>query len=76
MKYLICLVLLCSTAQAKEFKFTYLFRRDKLQYKTDADTWEQAFERGSQFCFDFYAKREPLTEDRGLEIIDACANPR
>lgn len=76
MKTLIFLVLLCSTAEAKEFKFTYTLGRDQLQYKTNAETWETAFKRGADFCFDFFTKKEPFSEDRWLEIIDTCANPR
>jgi len=70
-------VLQCSTSEAKEFHFTYTVGRDKLQYKTDATDWHEAFDRGGVFCYNFFVKREKnLTEDRGLEIIDACANPR
>lgn len=82
MKYIIlATILLCSTSQAKEFKFTFVFEQgrteNKLQYKTDADSWEQAYKRGSSFCFDFFAERETdLTEEKGIDIIDACANPR
>lgn len=70
-------VLHCSTSEAKEFRFTYTVGRDKLQYKTDAADWYEAHDRGAQFCYAFFVKREiNLTEDKGLEIIDACANPR
>jgi hypothetical protein len=70
-------VILCSHAQAKEFTFKFNINRDQLQYKTDADTWEIAYKRAANFCFDFLAKREKtLTEDKGLDIIDVCANPR
>lgn len=77
MKWLLATVLLCSTAQAKEFKFKWESGRDLLQYKTNADTWEEAYKRAAEFCFDFLTKRETnLTEEKGLDIIDICANPR
>lgn len=77
MKTLIFLLLIGSAAEAKEFRFTYILDRDKLQYKTDATDWEEAFNRGAQFCYDFFVKREKnLTEERGVEIIDSCANPK
>ncbi|NJO48103.1 MAG: hypothetical protein HC840_00140 [Leptolyngbyaceae cyanobacterium RM2_2_4] len=77
MKYLILALLLCSAAEAKEFHFKYTLDRDLLEYKTNADTWEEAFKRGASFCFDFFVKREKtLTEEKGLDIIDTCANPR
>ncbi len=76
MKALILGLLLCSTANASEFKFTYIFGRDKLEYKTDAKNWDQAFRRGADFCFEFFAKKQrPLSEDKGLAIINTCANP-
>ena len=65
------------SVQAEEFKFTYLMGRDKLEYKTEAQNWETAFKRGADFCFNFFAKREKvLTDEKGLDIIDTCANPR
>lgn len=74
--FLLC-VQLCSTANATEFKFTYTLGRDQLQYRTDAKEWEEAFKRGADFCFKFFVKREKaLTEEKGLDIIDTCANPR
>jgi hypothetical protein len=76
MKYLI-LLLLCGTANATEYKFTYTIGRDQLLYKTEAKTWEEAFKRGADFCFDFLVKKEKaLSEEKGLDIIDICANPR
>lgn len=76
MKYLI-LLLLCSTASATEYKFTYTVGRDKLEYKTDAKTWDEAFKRGADFCFNFFSKtNKPFSEEKGLDIIDSCANPR
>ena len=75
MKYLI-LVLLCSTANATEYKFTYLLGRDKLEYKTDAPNWETAHARGADFCFKFFSKmNKPFSEEKGLDIIDTCVNP-
>lgn len=81
MKTLILALLLCSTAQAKEFRFTFYFpygtNQNKLQYKTDAFSQEEAYRRASQFCFDFFTKKEAnLTEEKGLDIIDTCVNPR
>ena len=77
MRHIFLTLLLCSTASATEFKFTYTLGRDQLQYKTEASDWKTAFNRGAEFCFDFFVKREKnLTEEKGLDIIDTCANPR
>lgn len=70
-------ILLCSTANATEYKFIYTLNRDKLQYKIEAKTWEKAYENGAQFCFDFFSKsNKPFSKEKGLDIIDICANPR
>ena len=75
MKYLI-LLFVFNAAQAQEFKFTYVLDRNKLEYKTNASTQEEAFERGANFCFDFFSKQGTMTEARQLDIIDTCANPK
>ncbi len=80
MKYLFFLLMLPSISFAKEFHFTYRLingrAEQKLEYKTSSDSWEEAFERGSQFCFDFFANRvSNLTEEKGLDITDTCVNP-
>ena len=75
-KYAIAILLLASTANAKEYKFTYSFEKETLVYRTEAKTWEEAFKSGADCCFEFFKNVKPLTEDRGLDIIDVCANPK
>lgn len=76
MKLLLVLLLLSPNVYAKEYKFTWKTDKETIQYKTNSDSWEVAFERASTFCFNLLAKKEVLTEDKGLEIIDICVNPR
>lgn len=77
MKSLILGLLLCSAAEAKEFSFTYKLDGSKIEYKVEASTWEEAFVQGAQFCFGFFTKdQKKISEERGLDIIDACANPK
>lgn len=77
MKYLYVLLLIGSVTEAKEFNFKYVLRNDILEYKTKADTWEEAFKRGADFCFDFFVKkRTKINENEALDIIDTCVNPR
>lgn len=66
-----------SLVSATEFRFVYTYKSDKLQYKTNAATWEEALKNGAHFCFNFLTKREvKMTDEIGLDIIDTCANPR
>ena len=63
-------------AHAQEFLFTYnLPNGQSVKYKTDADTWKQAYDRGAKFCFDFFADQKPFDEDWLVTVIDTCANP-
>lgn len=81
MKKLILALLLCSTANAKEFKFTFYFpygtKDNKLEYSVESNTLESAYKRASSYCFDFYVKQmSNFNEEKGLDIIDSCVNPR
>lgn len=80
MKYFYCAILAGflagSSCWATEYKFTFVLGRDKLEYKVEAPSKTQAYKIAAQFCFDFFERKVVnLTEDKGLEIIDACANP-
>lgn len=69
-------LLVSQLAMAKEYKFKWTDRRDVLQYKVEASDWETAFKSASMFCFKFLMKKEVrFSEERGLDIIDVCANP-
>lgn len=77
MKALILIALLSSTVEAKEFKFAYTLKKEKIEYKVDAITWEDAYVQGAVYCFEFFTKNDKrISEEKGLDIIDACANPR
>lgn len=73
----VALLLIPTLAQAKEHKFVWKTKDVNLEFKTSAETWEVAYERAAQFCFKYLVEKETkLTTDRGLDIIDLCANPR
>lgn len=62
------------------FKFTLkdeLSKTDKIwQTKETAPSYEEAFEKAAMACYRYYRNGQRLTEERGLDIIDTCANPR
>jgi hypothetical protein len=75
--FMVLTMLMPSIAMAKEYKFVTTYNGGTLQFKTEAKTWEEAYTKEAQFCFDFFTKRVKLmTEETGLDIIDACANPK
>ena len=78
MKYLLLLVILtiCSVSTALEsYKFSYK-TDSKLVIVVSAETYEDAFKRASKQCFKTLTKGIYPSEEKGLEYIDICANPR
>lgn len=65
-----------SSPAEKEYKFKFSFEKENYQYSMKANTYEQAYERAAQACFQHYKAGRRVSEDRGLDIIDVCANPR
>jgi hypothetical protein len=78
MKFAFLIFMLPSICLAKEYHFRFHTETGhNLQYKTDARTWEEAYERAAKFCTHFFTERASnLNEDKILEIVDVCANPR
>lgn len=60
----------------KEYTFKYNFSGKTLQLRELAGSYEEAYEQAAQQCFKFYKGAGKVSEDRGLDIIDVCANPR
>lgn len=77
MKALIFVILFLPTiALATEYNFAFTYQGGTLKYKTEQRTWEAAFKLAAQKCFDFYTEGSYPGEEKGLDIIDVCANPK
>lgn len=80
MKTLIFALLLCSTAEAKEFKFVYHYPYDtnmnRFQVSIDADSWSEAHSKAADQCVDHYLDTVRLDEYSKVEIANVCTNPR
>lgn len=63
-------------APKKEYLFKYQLAGQSLEIKRGAASYEDAFEQAAQQCFKFYKGEGRVSENRGLDIIDVCANPR
>ena len=67
---------------SKEYSFKFTLKdtatkQDKIwQHKETAPSYEEAFEKAAMACYRYYKNGQRLTEERGLDIIDTCANPR
>lgn len=63
-------------APTKEYLFKYNLSGETLEIRNPAGSYEEAFEKAAQQCFNHYKGRGKVSENRGLDIIDVCANPR
>lgn len=60
----------------KEYTFKYNLSGQTLEIKKAAASYEDAFDQAAQQCFNHYKGHGQIDEDKGLDIIDTCANPR
>lgn len=60
----------------KEYTFKYQLSGQTLEIKQAASSYEDAYDQAAQQCFNHYKGQGRVSEERGLDIIDVCANPR
>lgn len=63
-------------APTKDYLFKYSLAGKTFEVRSPAGTYEEAFEKAAQKCFNYYKGSGKVSENRGLDIIDVCANPR
>lgn len=61
---------------SKEYRFKYAMKGDTLEISRTGQSYEDAFQDAAQQCFNYYKGTKKVSESRGLDIIDVCANPR
>ena len=52
------------------------FKDQEFSLVVKADTWEEAYKKASKECFNKLSGGSYPGEDRGMDIIDICVNPR
>ena len=60
----------------KLYNFKFKLASETYEYTQKSASYEEAFGKAAQACYRHYKAGQRLTEDRGLDIIDVCANPR
>ena len=68
----------------KEHRFVYRMKAQEngrpvmqtFEYASSAPSYDEAFEQAAKACYRHFKNGKRLTEDKGLDIIDVCANPR
>lgn len=70
--------LLASThPAAKTWTFSYkVAKAESFQIKKTASTYSEAFKSAAKDCYKQMTQGKYPGEDKGLEIIDICANPK
>lgn len=59
----------------ENYTFKFKYQGKSLEITEKDMTWENAYRSASKKCFKhFYPKFE--SEEKGLDVIDVCANPR
>lgn len=60
----------------KVYSFKFNLKKEIFEYSQKAPSYEDAFHKAAQACYNHYKGGRRLSEERGLDIIDVCANPR
>ena len=60
----------------KPYNFKFRMQGQVFEYQQVAASYEEAYERAAKACYKHFKGGRHLSEDRGLDIIDVCANPR
>lgn len=74
---LILIIFLSHSARAFEkFQFKYDYQGDRLFLTQEADDANQALKLAAKICFKHFKGPDKISEEKGLDIIDICANPK
>ena len=66
-----------SMASVKTYTFSYKTPKSQpLQIKMSAKSYEEAFKAAAKDCFKKLTQGVYPGEEKGLDIIDICANPK
>lgn len=65
-----------TSTKEKQYTFNFKMKDGSFKYEGTAPSYEEAFEVAAQACFKYFKAGRHVSEDRGLDIIDACANPK
>ena len=60
----------------KFYEFKYHISGQVLEFKQKAQSYEDAMEKVALKCFKELKGQGRISEEKGLDIIDICANPR
>ena len=64
------------SAFSQGFEFSYTFEGKTQTINLSSNSYEQAYSEFADLCFKKLTAGKKVSENRGLDIIDACANPK
>lgn len=71
--FFLILMLVSNVSEARVYIFYY--PKAQLKIGIDADGYLEAFKKAARECFKILSKDKYQGEEKGLDIIDICANP-
>tara|TARA_B110001454_G_C12723232_1_gene436010 strand:+ start:15120 stop:15371 length:252 start_codon:yes stop_codon:yes gene_type:complete len=76
-KTLILLVILSEvTLASQKFDFKYSFDGEKLSISQEAPDYYAALTKAAKSCFTHFKSKAKSSHQKGIDLIDVCANPR
>jgi hypothetical protein len=60
----------------KVYTFKFKMQNEIYEVSQQSGSYEEAYERAAKDCYRHFRGGRQISEDRGLDIIDVCANPR
>lgn len=63
-------------AKDKSYSFRFNLKGQILELSQKGESYNEAYEKAAQACFKYFKGGRHISQDRGLDIIDVCANPR
>lgn len=60
----------------QKFDFRYSFEGEKLAISQEASDYYQALEKAAKSCFRHFKPKTKSNYDKGIQLIDVCANPK
>lgn len=65
------------SSESSNHEFEYIYHKEKLTISISKKiNKDEAFKQASKKCFEHFTKGVYPGEEKGLDIIDSCANPK
>lgn len=73
---IVLLFLSQNALSAQKFDFKYSFGGEKLSVSQEASDYYDAIKKAAKSCFSHFKTKTKSNFEKGLDLIDVCANPK